>query len=253
MAGAIESIEAFVTQFEPDRFSVADAGTLVAWFNLGERLCSAGKTLSARVARSEQPAQAGHRTPADWLASVTGAPLGQAIDELKHLVETAEHHGFRQDRCPAARAEGRSEADEARRSAALHAARRCRTWTDPEGAFRLDAALPPEQGASLAAHLVAETNRHFEAARRSGEEAPREAYAADALVALVTGTGYLGPKAGPGRGRSDPKARVTLRVDLAALRRGRRGPGEVCEIPGVGPVALATAREFLGEGLVEIW
>ena len=35
-----------------------------------------------------------------------------------------------------------------------------------------------------------------------------------------------------------PRAQVTLRVDLGALRRGAVGPGEVCEIPGVGPVPV---------------
>ena len=43
-----------------------------------------------------------------------------------------------------------------------------------------------------------------------------------------------------------------LRVDLAALRRGELEDGEVCEIPGVGPVPLATARNVLGESFLKV-
>jgi hypothetical protein len=43
-----------------------------------------------------------------------------------------------------------------------------------------------------------------------------------------------------------------LRVDLTALRRGELEGREICEIPGVGPVPLATAREILGEGFLKL-
>jgi hypothetical protein len=43
-----------------------------------------------------------------------------------------------------------------------------------------------------------------------------------------------------------------LHVDLAALRRGQLEDGEVCEIPGVGPVPLATALGELGEALLKV-
>ena len=50
------------------------------------------------------------------------------------------------------------------------------------------------------------------------------------------------------RGLSEPpRATVICRVDLQALRRGSLGPGESCEIPGVGPVPLAVARELIGD------
>jgi hypothetical protein len=43
-----------------------------------------------------------------------------------------------------------------------------------------------------------------------------------------------------------------LRVDLAALRRGNLDEGEVCEIPGVGPVPLATAVHEVGEAVLKV-
>jgi hypothetical protein len=43
-----------------------------------------------------------------------------------------------------------------------------------------------------------------------------------------------------------------LRVDLAALRRGELEGDEVCEIPGVGPVPLATATNVLGQSFLKV-
>jgi len=102
-----------------------------------------------------------------------------------------------------------------------------------------------------------------EAARERGETEPAAAYAyaCDALVALVTGqptprgtdrpgtgttgTGTTGTdQSGTGSTRRDT---ITLRVDLDALLRGDVGDGQVCEIPGVGPVPLSLATDLLGE------
>ncbi len=311
LAAAIEVIATFVSDFEPGRYSGDDAATLVSWFCRAERLSGAGKTLAAtRVAESRRPEQAGHKTAADWLASVTRQPVGQAVDELKlgealahqpgldaayrggrlsrpgaalvadaaavnpsrgeELVQQAEHDSWRQlrDRCLRVRAEGQSAEEAARRAAAIHKARRCRTWTDVDGSFRLDATLTAEAGAALSASLSKESARFFDRARKDGVFEPRDAYTADALVALVTGRGIIGNGAGRGQpgdngssGRSkrspkgrapDPKAIVHLRVDLDALRRGEIGAGEVCEIPGVGPVPIETARNLLGDALVDL-
>ena len=45
---------------------------------------------------------------------------------------------------------------------------------------------------------------------------------------------------------------VQVRVDLEALRRGSVGDGETCEIPGVGPVPVRTARELFGDAWVDL-
>jgi 5-methylcytosine-specific restriction endonuclease McrA len=49
-----------------------------------------------------------------------------------------------------------------------------------------------------------------------------------------------------------PPASVHLRVDLAALRRGHLDNGECCEIPGIGPVPLETARSVLGDAILHL-
>ena len=45
---------------------------------------------------------------------------------------------------------------------------------------------------------------------------------------------------------------VRVRVDLPALLRGRTEPGELCEIPGVGPVPVAHAEQVLSHGLLQL-
>ena len=199
------------------------------------------------------------------------------------LVRAARTATLRQlkDRCLKAKADARSHEDRAARDRRIHAERHCRTWTDRDGAFRLDARLTPGAGASLLASLTAQAEEGFTEARRTGEHQSPDALRADALVALVTGVGLAGVPDGGDHPRRPP-AQVILRVDLALLRGDRpRGgsPGPpvgpsgtntgtntdvnrtnstgtgsstdagVCEIPGVGPVPLETARALLGDAL----
>ena len=215
------------------------------------------------------------------------------------LVNGAEKDTLRQlkERCLRAKAEGRSSEEAARAQEAIRQARRCRTWTNGDGAFRLDALLTPDAGAKLSASLTVESDRMFRQARTAGRHEPSRAYAADALVALVTGQNDGGsetlerspshagsaprtdvggdrvradhgappepdapaePDAPPvspdksGRRGRAPTAAVLLRVDLDALRRGSVGDGDTCEIPGVGPVPIETARSLMGDAITDL-
>jgi hypothetical protein len=174
------------------------------------------------------------------------------------LVRAARTATLRQlkDRCLKAKADARSHEDRAARDRRIHAERHCRTWTDRDGAFRLDARLTPGAGASLLASLTAQAEEGFTEARRTGDHQSPDALRADALVALVTGVGLAGVPDGGDHPRRPP-AQVILRVDLALLRGDRPIDGTgtqstdagVCEIPGVGPVPLETARALLGDAL----
>ena len=180
------------------------------------------------------------------------------------LVHGAQHDNLRQlkERCLRARAQGRSPEDEARAASRIHARRHCRTWTDEEGAFRLEALLTPDAGAQVLASLQARSDRTFHQARRAVLLEPPDAYRADALVALVCGVGISDSDSDPttdpttdsaSRPRTPgPRATVHLRVDLDALRRGSVGDGGICEIPGVGPVSVQVARELMGDALCDL-
>ncbi len=98
----------------------------------------------------------------------------------------------------------------------------------------------PEVGAEIMAVLEPVRDRLFNAARADGRRERSEAYGADALAQLCRG----GADARPSRSR----AKVIVRVDLAALLRGRPLEGELCEICGYGPVAVSAVRDLLGSG-----
>ena len=50
--------------------------------------------------------------------------------------------------------------------------------------------------------------------------------------------------------RPTPAAVIHVRVDAAALERGHTERGEVCEVPGVGPVTVAWAQSLLADAVV---
>jgi hypothetical protein len=141
------------------------------------------------------------------------------------------------DRCREVRAG--AEDDDRAWARRLHLGRRAHEWTDPDGTYRLEARLAPDAGARFSAALKAHTDRVFCDARRAGRREPRPAYVADALVALAS------------EGPCKPvEVRVTL--DSGALVRGHTRSGERCEIAGVGPMPVTTARALLDDCSVAV-
>ena len=151
-----------------------------------------------------------------------------ATRSLKGLKETALQ----------VRAGARSGAEERSRYNAIRASRRVRHWTDPDGAFRLDARLTPDAGGRLLSVLRPEADARFHRARQDQTPEPPAAYLADALVALACG---------------EPMASAR-RESTRMLRapRGHAEPGETCVIPGVGPVPVAVVRRQLSDATVKL-
>ena len=325
VAEAVRAMRSFVATADPKLCPTRRAASFVTLLEEGNRLFEASITLyAARVAEGSVSVLAGHATPEEWLASVTGTSQGEAKDILRvggalasqpavedalragklttqraklvteavkvnpnreqDLLHGAEGDSVGQlrERCQRAKAEGRSKEQAEAHHRRLHERRRCWTFTDEDGAFGLRARFAPEAGAQLKAALEAQCDRFFHQARKEGRMEPVDAYRADALLALITGQGLLspetrknetrknetrkqppkesgsGPTDPPGRsGRpgdraSDPKVTMHVRCDLGALRRGSLGSGEVCEIPGVGPIPIERARALLGQALVDV-
>ncbi len=141
------------------------------------------------------------------------------------------------DRCRQVRAG--AEADDQAWARRLHVDRRAHEWTDPDGAYHLNGQMAPDAGARFSSAWNAHVDRIFREARRAGRHEPRAAYAADALVALAT------------QGPCKP-VEVRVTVDSAALARGHTEPGERCEISGVGPMPVTTARAVLDDASVAV-
>jgi Domain of unknown function (DUF222) len=185
----------------------------------------------------------------------------------RELIDAAKKRSLKglQEECLRVKAKAAGEDDDRARYERIRKNRSVHMWTDQDGVGRLEAKLTPDDFARVAGSIRAQSNVIFNEARKAGHREPTVAYDADALVALITGTAATGatiPIEGTRRtGRAGKTARTEsgrattvmhLRVDLAALRRGRRQGDEVCEIPGVGPVPLATAVAELGNAILKV-
>ena len=236
-----------------------------------------------RLEESKAWQKDGHRTAAEWVATKTGTTLGQAIGVLETARRLADlpltRDAFRSGRLSevqaqeisdAAWADPRSERklvdvartetvktlreecrrvkaaaipDENARNEAIRRKRYFRHWNDTDGAVRLDARLTPDAGAEVVAAVDAARSRIFAEARKAGRRESSQAYAADALVELVTRSGNT---------TAGPKAMVHVLVDHEALKSGRARADQHCEIPGIGRIPVQTARALAEDSILKV-
>ena len=104
---------------------------------------------------------------------------------------------------------------------------------------------PTEEVADLLHVLKPLAEARFNEARLAGEHESHDAYRFDALVNLPAASA-----AGTSEGQRPrgPRSASTF----PRYVRGSTEAGEVCEIPGVGPVPVAHAREVLSHGLLQL-
>ncbi len=271
--------------FEPACLDGEAAVRALELFGEIERLAAAGKALAAhRVEATRIWQSRGVRSAAHLVAAACGSSVRSAVEALETarrldelpataealragklssaqassivsaagdrpeaeaaLVAAAESESLPalQERCRAVRAEGKEALAAYER---IRAERYLRHWTDGDGAFCLQARLCPDDGAKVLAAIDAYRPGIFATARRDGRREPYQAYAADALVALA------GSACGEGRAKG-PRAMVHVRVDHAALVRGHVEGGETCDIPGVGPIPVATARALAADCILKV-
>jgi hypothetical protein len=146
-----------------------------------------------------------------------------------------------------------AETDEAARYDRLHRHRRLRTWTDVDGASCGAWRLPPDAGAEVLAALAPLQRDLHRRARRQGRPDSWEACGADALRALARDRLNASDPPDPAGATSNrPRAEIQVRVDHAALLRGHTVQGEVCEIPGVGPIPVAVARSYAEDSVLTL-
>jgi hypothetical protein len=141
----------------------------------------------------------------------------------------------------AARIKNAAHPDPEARRRKIHDERSLREWTDGEGAGNLRMRDNPEVIAAIMARVNDVTDDIFKQAYREGRREPREAYAADALVQIVTG----GPDAPT---KKSTRSKVIFRVDWNAWLRGYPLDDEVMELVGYGPVAASTIDDALAAG-----
>ena len=279
-AQVLGELEQISQRLVPDALHGRRAAELFNDAARAERLCTAIKSrLARRVEETRVWRESGHRSAAHWVAEATGETVGaacrtldtaRALDALPETeaafrsgrlseVQVAEVAGAAaaepnaeaelldaarstsikglRDRCRQVRAG--AEADDRAWARRLHETRRAHSWTDPDGVYRMEARLAPDAGARFDSAWEAHIDRIFRDARRAGRHEPRTAYAADALVALAS------------EGPCKP-VEIRVTVDSAALARGHTKSGERCEITGVGPAPVSTARAMLDDASVAV-
>ena len=219
-------LEAMVSELDVDTLTGEGATRLVKRLVVNERVVATARAKAAkRAADANQWRHAGERSPASWLAALTGTTTGQAAAELettKKLVDlpataaaraagqlsesqarqvadaaTADPgaeaellaHAATDDAAALARrclaVKAAAEQDETAAREKIRQARRHRSWTDGEGAFCYAGRGLPEDRAALEAALKPYQDQAFHAARRRGEREASEAYAYDALISLA--------------------------------------------------------------------
>jgi hypothetical protein len=281
MLAAAQGLRAALVGFDPAVLSGADCAALAEELAATEKACSAARArAAARAADCRAHRERGYGDAADWLSAVSGRGRAEARSELDtaraledcadtraaalsgevSLAQAAEITraetevpGTEEELLALARRSGLGPVrDEARkrRLAAIdpedlhrrqHAARRFRHWRDDLGLVCFAGALTPEVGLPLVNRLEAEADRRYRRSRREGAGEPREAWAADALAALV---------AGGGKGKAT-SADLVVVCDLAAYRRGHPHPGEVCQLQGGGPIPVGLARRLGSDAFVK--
>jgi Domain of unknown function (DUF222) len=277
---AVDTLKATARALDPICIGGNDAAALFDAVSEGERVCGAMKALLARrIEETKVWRESGHRSAAHWVAEATGETVGAATrtletaraleqlpatdaafragqlsetqaaeitatavadpgaeSELLETVGSTSMKGLR-DRCREVRAG--AEEDDRAWARRLHVERKAHEWTDADGAYHLVAQMAPDAGARFSSAWRAHIDRIFRDARRAGRREPRAAYAADALVALAS------------EGPCKP-VEVQLIANSTPIVRGHTESGERCEITGVGPVPVTTARALLNDASVTV-
>jgi len=129
-----------------------------------------------------------------------------------------------------------------------HEARKARSHVDDLGMVHIHLELEPQVGAPIAARADVEAQRLARAANAgvsedAGERVPFQRHLADAYASMLAG--------GAGKGHAK-RPEVTVLVSHSVAKRGWKDvkPGEMCKIPGIGPVAPQTAREIASDAFL---
>ena len=125
-----------------------------------------------------------------------------------------------------------------------HEARRARSYQDDLGMIAINLLLEPHVGVPLVNRAETEAGRLFRAAKQDGRPEPFERHLADAYAGLLS------------RGTTTTtKARKPELVVLVSHEVATRGwndvqEGEVCKIPGVGPISTQRAKEIASDAFL---
>lgn len=260
------------------------------WTAIANAAQAAAALAMARLADCGPPPDSGAIDAADFVAKATGITAAKARDQIKtgtrlltaeltrahavtgalspeqtaaiaDAVTVAPHAegalladaatsslGTLREKCATAKA---AHQDLAAIERTIHAKRSLRRYEDAEGAAHLHAVGTKRQMSIPDQALKRWTEEVFEAARNDGVREPYEAYAFDGLT-LMAEQSISTPLNEKPKNTDPIRHLAILRLDLTAAVRGDIEDGETCEIAGLGPISVATAREMLGESVLKL-
>jgi hypothetical protein len=277
------ALRAYVSDLDPDAVPLFAAERVFAQLGTIERLASSALVLMARrVEEGGGHRAAGCRSAAEMIAKTAGGPVsvakrmlessrqlealplvanavregvlsGPAIEAVagaaaiapeyaEQLVDVAARSTYSELRNECLKARASRGRDENHKR--IRAERYLREWTDAEGAWNFKGRGAVEAAARFRAAIGPVIDEIFKQARADDEREPREAYAFDALMLLATQA--------PAETKATPRFMGLLRLDYNALVRGTVEDDEVCEIAGLGPIPVSTARELLGDAILKL-
>ncbi len=272
---------------EPDAVPSSDAVPVWEAFDAAARKVNAMATLMARrVEESRAWARRGDRSAAEFMAKRSGnsvaatraqldvsrkaedlPPVAGALrtgtlsgaqavlvvegasanpDAAERLLETAARGSLKELRDEVLRVRAAADPDPVTTQRRIHSRRAYRSWLDAEGAWHAGLHGTAIAGARFEARLKTLIEEEFAKARAEARHEPREAYAFDAVMALAERT------ADPESKKQKPRFTTIVRVEFDALRRGTLEDGDTCDIPGLGPISVSSARELLGESILKL-
>jgi hypothetical protein len=216
------------------RVTGTSLGAAKAVVATGKVLASSEELAAALQQAAVSLEQAGEIAAAE--ASCPGA--------AKDLVRVAQKEAFHvlKDKARMTKLEAERHRDLAARQ---HAARYGRSHTDELGMVHIHLALEPYVGTPIVARAEAEAHRlarKSDLGSENGSREPFERHLADAYALLLSGSG---------KGRARRPELVVL-VSHKVAKRGWRNvkKGELCKIPGVGPVSPQVAKEIAGDAFL---
>jgi hypothetical protein len=266
---AIESLEKANVDLEPELLTLTGAKKMLERYARAEKLVAFGvAALARRIDDASQVARTTGTSMGKAKATVaTGKALesGDLNDALKHgdisldqaneiasaeesspgaakqLVDVARMEAFHvlKDKARKVKLEAEQHKDLGRRQ---HEARAARSYNDELGMVHIHMALEPHVGTPIVARAEAEAARLGKKARAAGKPESFERHLADAYAALLSGSG---------RGRAKRPELVVL-VSHEVAKRGWRDvrAGEMCKIPGMGPVPPQRAKEIADDAFL---
>ena len=195
-------------------------------------------------------ARKGEVSPSQAAPIADAAKADPAAEE--RLVRKAKRSSLRDLMDECARTKAAAEPDDEARHRAIHAGRFLRRRRCADGAGEIHYRSTVDEVAEIFSIVRGHANTAFDRARLEGRREPEEAYLADGLLAAVrAGAGeatQTATDAAEGRVRRPSPTKIVVRIDWDALLRGWPVDGEVCEIVGLGPVAVSAVRAMMASG-----